>query len=329
MIELNFRKRPIIEIYTLDSRVFFAHYSLGLLCVQRKFESILPNRILRVGGPRSVLESLVIGAKQCGWKVRLNPKINRNAAIVINLSRVDKIRMLSAKLEEGRIKNLILGPNIDLKSEINNQIIRFSKYDFTLVPSQWTRNIFQRWNFSSHLKMEIWAAGVDTGLWRPKKYHDNKAILIYSKGEVEDEFINYVKENYQRNHRIELMFYGSHSKSDYLRKLSRASVLIWLGTTETQGMALCEAWAMDVPSVVLSRPVRNILNSKWPSSSAPYLTKSTGRFFSTTNELKFAIDEALHGNFHPRNWVIENQTAQISFKNLVAIVEKLRSKDTE
>ena len=329
MIDLISRKRPIIEIYSLDSRAFFTHYSLGLLCVQRKLETILPKRIIRVGGPRSVLESLVVGAKQSGWKVRLNPRINRNAAIVINLSRVDKIRTLSLKLEKGRIQNLILGPNIDLKSEPNNLIIKRSKYDLTLVPSEWTRNIFQKWESSSHLKMEIWAAGVDAKFWQPKKKQIKKSILIYSKGEVENEFINYIKENYQLNHRIELMFYGSHSRRDYLRELDRASVLIWLGTTETQGMALCESWAMDVPSIVLSRPVRKILNSHWPSSSAPYLTKSTGRFFSTTHELKSSIDEALHGKFHPRQWVIENQTAQISFRNLVTVVEKLRSKDTE
>ncbi len=106
----------VIDVYTLDTRFFFTHLSLKLLRLQRIAECILPSRVIRFGGPRSVLESLVIGAKRNNWRVRLNPiRPSAERGVSINLSRVEDISRLSELFNQGVLNNYLIGPNIDLK----------------------------------------------------------------------------------------------------------------------------------------------------------------------------------------------------------------------
>ena len=309
----------VIDVYTLDTRFFFAHLSLKLLPLQRIAEWILPSKVIRLGGPRSVLESLVIGAKRNNWKVRLNPtRTSAEVSVSINLSRVDDISRLSDLFHQGEINNFLIGPNIDLKSIENNRLLGKCFYSTVLIPSKWAEDIFNSWEPSSHLRTCLWPAGVDEKFWKPKR-GKRKHYLVYKKGDIDPDFEREVVHTLSQSTPVKFLVYGRHSREQYRKQLKQAKAVIWLGTTETQGIALCEAWAMDTPTFVLERNQREILETTWKSSSAPYLTPNTGRFFSSTQELKSALDEPIEFIYSPREWVMANQTATKTFDRLIEI----------
>jgi hypothetical protein len=122
---------------------------------------------------------------------------------------------------------------------------------------------------------------------------------------------------------------GEHrifTQAEYRDVLDRSVIAVFLSTFETQGIALAEAWSMNVPTVVwdpqgdaewLGRRLRS-------ASSAPYLTPATGVAFGDIGVLKPALDRALRSldSFQPRGWVLENMTDAVCSKRLYELIKK-------
>lgn len=313
-------EKKVLAIYTLDKRMFFLQHALWLRAMQKFFETILPRKIIRTGGPRSVLESIVIGGKKAGWKIVLNPPLEQGGfEFVINLSRTDIIQKLSRMRADGTIKKLLLGPNIDLKSLSNISLIHEGCYDLVLVPSQWANRLFNEWPPSSVLRTGIWDAGVDVDYWKPKTRTSKSGFLIYIKGDIDTTFLNDTVSYLKSRGSVRILKYGEHSQFRFKKQVNASEAVVWLGSTETQGLALCESWSMDVPTLVLERPWRHVLGKTWPSSSAPYLSESTGRFIKSLEEIKVGIDYVKANQFRPRIWVLEHQSSEKSFERLIRL----------
>ncbi len=103
-------------------------------------------------------------------------------------------------------------------------------------------------------------------------------------------------------------------------------VAVFLSTFETQGIALAEAWSMNVPTVVWDpRGDAEWLGRRFTSaSSAPYLTPATGVAFGDIGDLKPALDRALQslGSFQPRDWVLEHMTDAVCSKRLYELIKE-------
>ena len=120
---------------------------------------------------------------------------------------------------------------------------------------------------------------------------------------------------------------GEHaifSPADYRQLLDRSAIAIFLSTFETQGLALAEAWSMDVPTLVWDpQGVAEWRGRRFQSqSSAPYLTPATGRRWRGLDELGPALNEALanRSSFQPRAWVLANMTDAICSTALLGII---------
>ena len=106
--------------------------------------------------------------------------------------------------------------------------------------------------------------------------------------------------------------------------LDRSVVAVFLSTFETQGIALAEAWSMDVPTVVWDPQG----DAEWrgrhftSDSSAPYLTPSTGIAARDTALLEPAIRQALATltTFQPREWVLANMTDAVCSRRLYELI---------
>jgi hypothetical protein len=121
--------------------------------------------------------------------------------------------------------------------------------------------------------------------------------------------------------------HGEHamfSPADYRQLLDRSTVAVFLSTFETQGLALAEAWAMDVPTLVWDpQGVAEWRGRRFQSrSSAPYLTPATGRSWRGIDELGTALSETLANRsaFQPRAWVLANMTDGICSTALLGII---------
>jgi hypothetical protein len=121
--------------------------------------------------------------------------------------------------------------------------------------------------------------------------------------------------------------HGEHDifTPDQLRaRLDRAIVSVFLSTFESQGIALAEAWSMNVPTVVWDPQG----DAEWrnrhfkSASSAPYLTAATGISTRDLAGLQGAIGQALAtlDTFHPREWVLENMTDAVCSRKLYEVI---------
>jgi hypothetical protein len=167
---------------------------------------------------------------------------------------------------------------------------------------------------SSHSFIRVLPTGVDEKYWKPVKFSGNK-ILIYIKGNlsnVDQDSINEVRQRFKD--RCETIQYGEYSQAEYRKMLQGAKIAIFYAGTESQGLAMLEAWSCNVATLVRI-PIAN--SSSLPNKStygqhcmdyAPYLNQKTGAFFTNKIEL-LALLYSLENSelkFNPRLWAIEN-----------------------
>jgi hypothetical protein len=115
--------------------------------------------------------------------------------------------------------------------------------------------------------------------------------------------------------------YGSFSKKEYAQALRKTKAMIYLQTVESQGLALQEAWAHDVPTLVWNAGSftypRTSVTAIGPIS-APYLTEQAGIFFGTAKELHLIlpvfIKKVNESTFAPRDYCIKKLSNEASVR---------------
>jgi hypothetical protein len=130
--------------------------------------------------------------------------------------------------------------------------------------------------------------------------------------------------------------YGYYSQSDYIRALERCSFVIWLGRHESQGIALQEALAMNVPVLVLDALS---LFDYYPTpthffpdrlrglrtTAAPYFDDRCGIILDSVAMLEdgiFQMRERWH-TFRPRDYLAENLALDKQAREFVTLFHLL------
>ena len=277
-------------------------------------------------GHFGVTRSLIEGLKKSGISFNYNPQNVDQLGDVVHIVAGDGavIQQIIDLKKSGHVKKIIVGPNAYNKSFVANKNI-----DLRIDPSEWVRDahvlFYEELNQTDYL---VWPAGVDEHYFDPKKMNDytSKRVLVYN------------KEQHDLTHRVVTLLkeyhfepivitYGSYHKEQFKRILETVSFAIFLSKTESQGLALAECWAMDVPTLCWNlKCPHKYLEIEYPVSSAcPYLTQETGFSWKTITELE---DMLRHGvayvkNCSPRNWVLKNMTDEIVVYKLIKAIKNL------
>lgn len=174
-------------------------------------------------------------------------------------------------------------------------------------------------------KIEVWPAGVNIDYWKPN--HDKKhQVLLYVKTDNR-KMVKFV-ESYLEKHKINysVIEYGKYRKSEYRRRLSKAAWAIFLSESESQGIAMLEAWSMNVPTYVWN-PGQVIYEGNLikDTSSCPYLTEDTGDHWKNIVEFKgkFDIFTSNLDKYRPRWWVVNNMTNLHAAIRIISIADKI------
>jgi hypothetical protein len=167
-------------------------------------------------------------------------------------------------------------------------------------------------------RIAVWPAGVDTGFWQPYGTSPRRLVLIYNKlerGRAQGigDFLA------KRGYATALVSYGFYSPARYRRLLNAAMAMVFITQSESQGLALAEAWSMDVPTFVIDNRERLVLGRPVHVSTAPYLTEATGRFWSEPEELESHLAASSMARFTPRLWVTENMSDRVCAQKLLAL----------
>jgi hypothetical protein len=208
-------------------------------------------------------------------------------------------------------------------------ILQTPGIDLLIIASEWVRS-FYRDVPSLAARSHVCPAGVDSAYWQPTGRPLERTALVYWKSG--EESVCQAVETTIRQCGLEPIRIesrpGEHrlfEPAEYRDRLDRAALGVFLSTFETQGIALAEAWSMNVPTMVWDPRG----DAEWrgrrftAGSSAPYLTPATGAAFREIGELRPALERALQspGNFQPREWVLANMTDAVCSTRLYELIK--------
>ncbi|HLG40110.1 MAG TPA: hypothetical protein VI461_10590, partial [Chitinophagaceae bacterium] len=265
--------------------------------------------------------SLVEGLEKIGADFNYNPIRKKNIAEnVIVLAGVGRLKEIIELKKKGKIKKLFAGPNICESPNEENGILANKAIDVCIVPSQWVGVSYLEEENDLRGRIEIWHAGVDSNYWQPSAKKKNRDVIIYWKTE-EEEFCKAI-EDIIRNHNYNpvRVKYGNYSSKEYKEGLDIAVFAVFVSRSESQGIALAEAWSMDVPTYVWDPGELVYKNRKYKNITAcPYLTEEAGLKWIELNELKEIVDRTQKGvlSFKPRKYVLRSFSDEQSASDLV------------
>lgn len=271
------------------------------------------------GGPEIVQINLIAGLQRLGYKTLVSPPGFLISSWVGVLS--DLVYALPWALQakkKGRISYLVAGPNLVVSPDDHEKILLSPEIDKIVVPSQWVKDYYSSVAPSIHNRIHIWPVGIDTVRLRPVKEQKRNIILVYQKN-APQEILNSVLEKLKHaSQEYKILVYGQYSHEDYLKLLSMAKALILLSQSESQGIAMFEAWSYDVPVLAWDRGywVGACSNGtrRWDgASSAPYLTNQSGMRFTSKQDFPMVFQAFIENIdlFSPREYVLQNFTLEI------------------
>lgn len=203
-----------------------------------------------------------------------------------------------------------------------------------LQPSEWVKRLWERCGFDD-CPIVVWPVGIDVEAFAAvDRRNAGQSVLVYHKNREEKElsWIRSVLEARRMTYRI--LVYGRYSESEYRQALAACRWVIWHGSHETQGIALQEALASDVPVLVCDASSLGQLRARdyafprrlhdHPVTSAPYFDDTCGVRITDVHGLGAALDqmEALLPSFRPREYVRTHLSIEGQAKAFIRIWER-------
>jgi len=271
------------------------------------------------GGPSIVAENLLKELRQrqdLAWTV-VTPETSFDKPYSI-LWVVNNLSHLSWAIEHRTVlgvKELWAGPNLIVVPHEAEGIIGHPAIDKVIVPCSWVADKYATLMPDLKNKLELWPVGIDTNDWQPDCTTRRDQIVIY------DKFNTAMANDIQNGllllgEKITRVTYANYQHSAYKELLNSAKLLIWLSSFESQGIALLEALAMNVPTLCLGNTVWHYISPYLQqefvyhgSTSAPYFSKQCGLFFDNTEDFftrQYSSFCRQLNDFTPRAYLFDN-----------------------
>lgn len=286
----------------------------------------LAKRLMASGrGPDGVVASVCRGWKESGVPLVLNPEaseIIETDVVWVNRS-IEALRWAINKKKEGHIRQLMAGPNLVVGPLDYSRILLAPEIDKILQPSNWVRDFYLSLSPKLIGKIKVWPAGVEIPVNVTAKKQD--LILVYFKkssdkkllglilGELEDRGVSY-----------QILHYGNYKKMEYFDLLEKSKAMIYISNSESQGLALAEAWARNVPTLVWDRGFFEYGQYSWRANniSSPYLTEDNGITFGGGDDFGKRFDSFMSNrdSFRSKEYVEANLSDKVCAEKLLAII---------
>lgn len=273
-------------------------------------------------GPEMVTENLIAGLTSRGIPFCINPKSNKYAVTLV----VSGVNTLKEQIKLKRPNELLVaGPAIVVTPDEEGGVIQDAHIDVIVVPSEWVKNMYRSLSPNISEKIQVWPSGVSI----PETQTDGTGpVILYKKNISDDTYKEILLQLNNAGIKYEILEYGKFSQKMYFKKLETAPLVIYLQTTESQGIAQFEAWSYNVPTLILDNQDWYHNGKHWQDAhiSSPYLTDSCGSFFNERNILE-KINLILKQKLNPRNYILKNFTNEISSSILTEIIDRYAKKN--
>lgn len=277
-------------------------------------------RIVRrqVRGPAMVFESLCSGLASIGQEYRVNARWVPQGSTVCVVSGVKVLQWAIIQKKRGLVTQLLAGPNI-VVSPADAQGVLSSEYiDSVLVPSEWVGQFYMHYGMQAE-KIKVWAAGVlvHAQVHMLKQYD----FLLYDKAGNEDMIQAVQRILKQRGFSWHTLKYGTFMQSDYYEALTRSKYLLYISPSESQGLAMFEAWARDVPSLHWERGFYEYKGHRHEGHTAtPYVHPNVGMVFKDVEDFSEILSTFVGRAFFPRQYILHGFTQTQSAQHFLEIV---------
>ena len=268
--------------------------------------------IRKYSGPNAVEDSLLRGLKELNVPFSRNSLAADTKAVVV-LSGTQALRENILQKKNGRIQKLIAGPNIVAHPRDADNILLSPEIDLVIVPSQWVADLYTQVVPEMANKIKVWPSGVSIS---KASARTGKPIIYDKLGD--NELISKIQQVLGVSTTV--FNYGSFNQRNYLDALSAAPYLIYLAKSESQGLALQEAWAHDVPTLVNKSTHWEAGGLSWdsPQINCPYLTPELGVVFEKLKELPIMIEHT--SSLHPKRYCDERLSDRASAQKLLSFI---------
>ena len=276
----------------------------------------------KYGGHYAVTRSAVEGLRKIGVHYNWNPARPEDVFdTVVVLAGTDALEQAIRWKRNGKIQRLLAGPNLVVLPSEARELITADEIDVYMVNSDWTYKVYTEDAPELKRNCAIWPAGVDTEFWSQSGPADRSRMLIYQKSAPQELLDKCRRTAESHGYSCDIITYGSYDADTYRRILRTSRLGIFLSRSESQGLALAEAWSMDVPTIVWDPGSVDYKGRTMKSSAAPYLSEETGMLFLTAGELVSALGLCQRRQFSPRQWVLGNMSDEVSARKLCTLAE--------
>jgi hypothetical protein len=278
----------------------------------------------RKRGPDVVDDSLLKGLKELNFSYKHNVKdteIRSDDTIYINRN-IEALRWAIEAKKNGKVKKLVAGPNFVVLPHEHGGVVCDPFVDKIIVPASWVKDLWLSIKPELKDRLVIWPAGVDL---YPVRDQIKDIVLVYQKNADPVLLQNVVGLLREKNILYEIVTYGSYEHEKYVSLLDRSKAVIFLSQSESQGIAMCEAWMKNVATLVWNRGFWEYGTHVWKDEkiSAPYLTEQCGRFFKDFEDLKNIVDDFLTnvGVFSPRKYAESHFSNKVTAEKFLEIIK--------
>jgi hypothetical protein len=282
-------------------------------------------------GPAVVVASLLRGLESLGCPFQLNPRSWPDEGVVGVLSDLDALSEAMEWRRGGRHRRVVAGPFLVTLPSDAPRLMSSPDIDLCLVPSRWVAEAYAQDTPALEDRLAVWPAGVDPEYWSPASPGAKRGgcAVVFVKRQPAQENVSDAELGRaidvlnDANLDVELLVYGHFDHDGYRAKLRAADLLVFFSPTESQGLALAEAWACDVPTLVWEKGVMHYKQRRYRSSSAPLLSERTGARFADSAALRELLNrwDQLCARFEPRAWVLEHLTDAACARNYLKLAQ--------
>lgn len=266
---------------------------------------------VRSRGPEAVFKSLTKGLTEAGVDFEVNKTIKNQIETACVISGVKTLSWAIEQKRLGKINHIVAGPNLVISPDDSGGILKDSLIDAIVVPSQWVLEHYAKVEPSILSKIKIWTAGV--GMPIKAEVSKDLDFLVYNKIGRAGLFKNICEKLNKKGFSYKVLEYGKFTQNEYFNLLDKAKYEIYLSASESQGLAMFEAWARGVPTFIWENGQFSKDGVKITGKiSAPYLTDQCGLSFLSEKEFESKLQEFLEKSYMPREYIEENYTDKIS-----------------
>lgn len=287
----------------------------------------------KIGGPNKVILNTLKGLDKIGYPYVVNGNIGDYKFNWIHDSVKGIIEAFLKKIP------VVIGPNIVVLPDDLWPLKPFLCGNIYLHPSAWCVDVWKKVGFNE-CPLFSWPAGIDIQDFILEKSIDNQNnVLIYFKRrdpKLLEQAIVQVKSS---GYNPLVIKYGEYDENEYKTLLSKSLFGIWIGTSESQGIALQEALASNLPLIVCD--VNSLFEAKgkndylfpeklrdFKPTSVPYFDERCGIIINDISKLGDSIRK-ISGkitSYNPREYIMENLSLEKQAIELLSFFDILKGK---